>query len=207
MDSSKPPTQVAGELTRLLATLKAGDSSAKHELFPVVYAELRALAQTVLEDERSNHTLQATALVHEAYLKLIDQKVATWQNRAQFFAIAAQAMRRILVDHARARKRLKRGGTLTRLAFSQDLATTVDPTLDVLAINDALERLATKSPVDARVVEMRFFGGLNESEIAAALAMSERTVRRHWNYAKAWLYRELNRGTTRVQAKTKQSTA
>lgn len=184
-------------MSRLLGTLKAGDAGAADRLFPAMYAELQALAQAALNDEGPGHTLGATALVHEAYLKLVDQRGVTWQNRAQFFSVAAQAMRRILVDHARGKNRDKRGGPATRrIELTEATALLPDREIDLVALDEALVRLAADEPLNARIVEMRFFAGLSVEEIAQMLSVTDRTVRRHWNYAKAWLYREISKGDT-----------
>lgn len=167
---------------------------------PLVYARLHALAETHLANERLGHTLQPTALVNEAYLKLVDQRVARWDNRAQFFAIAARAMRRILLDHARARGRQKRGGGLRRVPLdSIDTPSPAGPMdLDLVALDEAIGRLAAHDAPAARVVEMRFFAGMEVEAIAAVLGVSDRTVRRHWVYAKAWLARELAQGESGI---------
>lgn len=166
---------------------------AADDLLPAVYGELRAMAQSLLAEERPDHTLQATALVHEAYLKLADQSGAKWQDEAHFFATAAQAMRRILVDHARGKARMKRGGGLERRVLLSDVCRVALPRdIDLLALDEALESLAAGDPMDARIVEMRFFAGMRVREIANVLGVTEKTVQRHWNYAKAWLHRALD---------------
>jgi len=180
-----------GDITVHLERVSRGEPGAVDRLLPSVYDELRALAQSQLERERAGHTLQATALVHEAYMKLVDQRDVRWQGRAHFFALAAQAMRRILVDHARAAKAVKRGGGAQRLDVTQIDAEAPASGVDVLALDEAMERLAAAEPEAARVVEMKFFGGASEPEIASVLNISDRTVRRHWTYARAWLFREL----------------
>jgi RNA polymerase sigma factor (TIGR02999 family) len=169
-----------------------GDSRAADQLLPMVYDRLRALAQELMQQERPGHTLQATALVHEAYLKLVDQQRAQWQDRAHFFAVAAQAIRRILVDHARGHGRAKRGSGRAKLTLNEELAATYDEVVDVVALDDALAQLAEGHPQHARITEMRFFAGLTIEESAAVLGMSTRTVDRHWRYARAWLYRALS---------------
>ena len=158
---------------------------------PKVLGSLRKKAE-LMKQERSDHTLQPTALVHEAYLKLVDQTRARWEDRAHFFSVAAQALRRILVDHARRRARGKRGGGRSRLQLEGGMAATYDRTIDVLALDEALDRLAAQDAQRARVVELRFFGGLKCDEAAAVLATSTRSVERQWRYARAWLYRELS---------------
>jgi RNA polymerase sigma factor (TIGR02999 family) len=162
---------------------------------PLVYDELRALAESYLRQERPNHTLQATALVHEAYLRLIDQRDVRWKNRAHFFAVAAQAIRRILVDHARGHRRAKRGGDRQRMRLDEDLALLQDRDLDLLTLDEALEKLACLHERQARIVELRFFGGLSLSDVAAFLGVSPRTVDGDWSMARAWLRRELRKGS------------
>ena len=194
---SRSPQQ---DVTQVLTAVSAGEHGAVDELFPVVYDELRALAGHYLRRERCDHTLQTTALVHEAYLKLVNQHEAKWRDRAHFFAIAAQAIRRVLVDHARTRKRRKRGGGRGEVSLS--IATPIfhDHDVNLEALDEALDRLEKSTPLEARIVELRFFAELTEQEIAEVLGISDRTVRRHWNYAKAWLFREIKKGDTRAQA-------
>ncbi len=163
------------------------------QLVPQVYAELRRLASSYLRRERPNHTLQATALVHEAFLKLVDQRAVRWQNRAHFFGIAAQAMRRILVDHARAHAAGKRGSGERHLSLDETLIVTGAPDFDLLALDEVLTRLAALDPQQSRVVELRFFGGLTMEETAEVMDISPATVGREWTLAKAWLYAELQR--------------
>ena len=181
-----------GEVTRLLDEIGAHQDGAVDRLYPLVYDELRRLAQTALRRETPGHTLQATALVHEAYLKLVDQTATRWHDRAHFFAIAAQAIRRILVDHARGRQRQKRGGGWDRLdpAALLNLPARA-PATDLLALEEALLKLGRDHPEKVSVVEMRFYAGLSLAEIAAVLGVTTRTVDRHWQFARAWLYREL----------------
>jgi RNA polymerase sigma-70 factor (ECF subfamily) len=181
-----------GEITVLLAEMKRGNSEALPKLVPLLYDELRKLAGHFLREERPGHTLQPTALVHEAYLKLAGQR-AGFENRAQFMAVAAQAMRRILVDYARQRVAAKRGGGVALTDI--DLATvgaTVEQSQELLSIDEALEKLTAIDPQQARVVEMRYFGGLTVEETAAALAIAPRTVKREWAMAKAWLRVEIS---------------
>ena len=185
-------------VTQVLVAVRDRQAGAVDRLLPVVYDELRALAQRFLRREKRNHTLQPTALVHEAYLRLIDQREAKWQDRAHFCAIAAQAIRRVLIDHARARKRQKRGGDRVRVTLSAATPIFVGKDTDLLALDEALERLAETEPLGARIVEMRFFGELTVEEVAEVLDMSDRSVRRHWKYAKAWLFREIKKGDTQV---------
>jgi RNA polymerase sigma factor (TIGR02999 family) len=191
------PTHPHADLTAVLAAASAGNQAALAGVLPLVYDELRALADEHLRRERAGHTLQATALVHEAYLRLVGQHQADWRNRAHFLALAAQAMRRILVDHARARAREKRGGGAPVISLDESAAEVGAPGAsdasgaDLLAVDDALARLARLDPDAARVVEMRFFAGLDGAQAAAVMGVSERTVWRHWRFARAWLYREL----------------
>ena len=181
------------EVTRLLQQWTEGRQDALDQLVPQVYAELRRLASSYLRRERPNHTLQATALVHEAFLKLIDQRAVRWQNRAHFFGIAAQAMRRILVDHARAHAAGKRGAGDRHVSLDETVVVTGAPDYDLLALDEVLTRLATIDPQQSRVVELRFFGGLTLEETAEVMQISPATVGREWTLAKAWLYAELQR--------------
>ncbi len=180
------------DVTCILQEWGAGKSDAHERLMPLVYSELRRLARHYLQKERSGHTLQPTALVHEAYLRLIDQTRVTWQNRAHFYGVAAQMMRRILVDHARAHTAEKRGGDMMRFTLDEaQLHTQQQKHVDLLALDEALQRLAKIDVRKSRVVEMRFFGGLKENEIAECLNVSTKTVTREWKIAKLWLYHEL----------------
>jgi len=178
-------------ITRLLAEWSCGDSNALEKLLPIVYAELRRVARRELRRERNDHTLQPTALVNELYLRLVQQRSASWENRAQFFAVAAQLMRRILVDHARAQAAAKRGGSSPRLSLSEAGEVGIEPELEVLAVDRALTRLAKLDATQARVVELRYFSGLTVEETAHVLGTSPRTVKREWRLAKAWLYDQL----------------
>ena len=182
------------EITRLLREWQGGSKAALEQLIPVVYDELHTLASRYLSRERSNHTLQATALVNEAYVKLAGQRAVDWQNRAHFFGIAAQLMRRILVDRARHVGRSKRGGDVPKLSIDdlEPRAPTpaVDP-VDAFALDRALSRLEAIDPQQGRIVELRFFGGLTIQETAEVMALSAGTVKRDWAVARAWLYREL----------------
>ena len=190
-DSSAPPPDV----TPLLLAWGNGDESAGEQLLPLVYAELHRQAARAMRREGDEHTLQATALVHEAYLRLVDQRRVEWRNRAQFFGVAAQTMRRILVDHARGQHAAKRGGGMQQITLSdanQPAAPDSDNSVDVLALHEALERLAALDPDQARLVELRYFGGLNIEETADALGVSPATVKREWAVARAWLRRELS---------------
>ena len=161
------------------------------ELLPLVYKELRRLAAFYLRQERSDHTLQATALVHEAYLRLVDQKNISWQNRSQFFAMAAQMMRRILVDYAKSHHRQKRGGHQHKISLDEALTLSQERAANLIALDDTLKRLAQLYPRKSQVVELRYFGGLSVEEAAEVLGISKPTVMRDWDFAKAWLYQEL----------------
>jgi RNA polymerase sigma factor (TIGR02999 family) len=180
------------DVTGLLLQWSHGDGEALERLLPVIYEECRRIAARQLRRERADHTLDPTALVHELYLRLVDQRRTTWENRAQFFGISACLMRRILVDHARARHAAKRGGTaiFVSLDAAGDTAA-ASAALDVLAIDEALERLAVQDADQLRIVELRFFAGLTVEETAHVLGRSARTVKREWRLARAWLYREL----------------
>lgn len=190
-----PVTTPRADVTQLLQQWSLGREDALERLLPEIYAELRRLAASYLRDERRDHTLQPSALVHEAYLKLVDQRAVQWQNRAHFFGIAAQAMRRILVDHARAHGADKRGSGQRAVPLDESLAVGAMPDLDLLALHEALSRLAAIDPQQARVVELRFFGGLTMEETAEAMRISPATVGREWVLAKAWLFAELSRTT------------
>lgn len=190
----------SSDVTRLLLRWSDGDAEALGQLIPLIYAELKRIASNQLRRERPEHTLAPTALVHELYLRLVDQRGATWQNRAHFFGLAAQMMRRILVDHARAQQAEKRGGSITRVSLEEALDGSwpgphgPDPAAaDVLAIDEALERLAQMDGEQGRIVELRFFAGLSVEETAHVLKRSPRTIKREWRLAKAWLHRELRR--------------
>jgi RNA polymerase sigma-70 factor (ECF subfamily) len=184
------------DVTRLLDAVSTGQCQPTDDLLQTVYEELRALAEHFLHTERPDHTLQATALVHEAYLRLVDQRNVRWQNRAHFIAIAAQAMRRVLVDHARGQLAQKRGSR-KRVLLSDVTPIASLRDVDLLALDEALHRLEQIEPLDARIVEMRALGGLTVQEVAEVVKVDEKTVRRHWNYATAWLYRELTKGDSR----------
>lgn len=179
------------EITRLLKAWSGGDSSALDRLAGQVYGELRVMARRYMKNERPGHTLQTTALVHEVYLRLVDETQVEWRDRAQFFAMAAQMMRRILVDAARARKAQKRGGMAVKVNFEETAVLSAAPGPSVLALDEALTSFSQVAPRQAKVVELRYFGGLTEEEIVAALHISPRTVRRDWDLARAWLLREL----------------
>src|SRR5215471_3787641 len=181
------------EVTRLLRAWRDGDEEALNALLPVVHEELRRIAQRCLRNERKNHSVQATALVNEAFLRLVDVRHVNWQNRAHFLALSARLMRRVLVDLARARLADKRGGGSIRVALDESVAAR-EPDTDVARLDDALGSLAAIDPRKARVVELRFFGGLSAEETATALDISSKTVIRDWEFARAWLQRELTRG-------------
>lgn len=179
------------DVTQLLINWSEGDQQALERLMPLVYSELRRLASNYLRRERAGHTLQPTALVNEAYLKLIDQRNAKWQNRAQFFGISAQLMRRILVDHARQHQAAKRGGDAQRVSITDVEPVAQQAPVDLLALNEALDELATMDPQQGRIVELKFFGGLSIEETAEVLGISHATVERDWKSARAWLRRKL----------------
>ncbi len=184
-------TSSRAEVTQLLQEWCVGRQDALEELLPAIYGELRQLAASYLRRERRDHTLQATALVHEAFVKLVDQREVRWQNRAHFFGIAAQVMRRILVDHARAHAASKRGSGERPLSLDEALVVAPASDIDFLALDEALTRLAALDPQQSKVVELRFFGGLTIDETAEVLHISPATVGREWTLAKAWLYAEL----------------
>ena len=180
------------DVTSLLVASSKGDQEALNQLLPLVYDELRRLADRYLHRERADHTLQATALVHEAYLRLIDQRVS-WANRAHFFGVAAEMMRRILIDHARSRQAAKRGSAGIKLSLDDVLEITDERAADLIALDEALKALAEFDAQKARIVELRFFGGLSIEETAAVLGLGTATITRQWRLAKAWLYHELSR--------------
>lgn len=182
------------QVTQVLIDWSHGDKHAADRLLPLIYDELRQIARGYLQRERADHTLQATGLVHEAYLRLVDQKTAaSWQSRAHFFGVAASVMRRILIDHARRHRAEKRGGQWAKVELEDALASTLPRSLDLLALDEALVRLAAADPRASQIVELRFFGGLTNEESAEVLDVSERTIKREWRRAKAWLHRELAR--------------
>ena len=183
--------EIPQNVTQLLLGWGKGDKEALDQLVPIVYEELRRQAARYLHRERVGHTLQTTALIHEAYLRLIDQKNVQWENRAQFFGIAAQLMRRILVDHARTKKRAKRGGSDIRVSLGEANALARVQDLDVVALHEALERLEQIDEQQSKIVELRFFSGLTVEETAEVLNISPATVKRDWSMAKAWLHREI----------------
>jgi len=184
----------AAEITGILSRWSQGDEHALDSLTPLVYRDLRRIAARLLRDERSGHTLQPTALVNEAYLKLAGQAKVQWQNRTHFFAVAARAMRQILVDHARGHLRAKRGGGESVLPLDEGMLFAPERSADLLALDEALHRLAAIDPRKTKVVELRFFAGLDNEEIAEVLQISPNTVMRDWNMAKAWLRREMEKG-------------
>jgi len=178
-------------ITQLLLAWSDGDQAALEKLTPLVYAELHRLAKGFMFGERPGHTLQTTALINEAYLRLIDWKNVRWQSRAHFFGVAAQVMRRILVDFARSRNYARRGGGTQRVSLDEAITIHEDRSAELIALDDALKSLAEIDPRKSQVVELRFFGGLSAEEIAEVLKVSLRTVEREWSLARAWLYREL----------------
>lgn len=182
-----------GDITALLRKWSGGNASAVDELTPLVYAELRKLAHRQLQRERAGHTMQSSDLVHEAWLRLVDQKQANWQDRVHFCAVSGRIIRRILVDHARAKHREKRGGGAQVVVLDEALDAHESRGLDIIALDDALDELAKLDPLQSQVVELRFFTGLSIDETAAALNLSKATVNRYWVTARAWLLRELSR--------------
>lgn len=178
-------------LTELLHQWTRGDQVARDALVPLVYDELRKVARRCLVGQRPDHTLQSTALVHEAYIRLFSHDSVRWDDRVHFFAVAAQLMRRILVDHARAHNAAKRGGNSLTVTLDEHVAKAGERPLDVLLLDDALKELAQMNPQQARIVEMRFFAGLSIEETAQVMGIAPATVKRHWAVARAWLYREL----------------
>lgn len=185
--SSREPSEV----TRLLVDWSQGHAEALEQLVPLVYHELRKLAASLLRSERTDHTLQPTALIHEAYLRLVDQEMPSWQSRAHFFGVASRLMRQILVDHARRRDAGRRGGSAQKVLFEDALVFTDDQTQELLALDDALEKLEEFDERKCRIIEMRSFGGMSIEETAAAIGFSIPTVKREIRLAKAWLLREL----------------
>lgn len=188
MDLQSPP-----DITKMLIELTDGNKEVVNEILPLIYAELRKLAGSYLRKERGNHTLQPTALVHEAYMKLIDQRQVKWQNRSHFIGIAAQVMRRILMDYARKHKAEKRGGEGENISLEEEFVIVEgDRSHALLALDEALDNLAKIDETKAKIVELRYFGGLSVEETAEALGVSEITVKRHWRMAKAWLYGQVS---------------
>ena len=181
----------SGNITQLLQDYQSGNKDALDAMFPLVYDELRRLAASRLRNERDDHTLQATALVHEAYLRLIEQHSQTWQNRAHFFGLAAEMMRRILINHAVKRNADKRFGNQTRLALDEMIDFTQGHDVNLIRLDESLTTLAEFDPKQAKIVELKFFGGLTNEEIAEVLNISDSTVKREWRVAKAWLHEQL----------------
>ena len=188
MKKNPPPQH---HITELLAEWSDGNQSALDELYPLVYEELHRLARRYMSRERKGHTLQTTALINEAYVRLVDQRNVRWANRSHFFAISAQIMRRILIDHARRHAYAKRGGGAQQVSLDEAAIVTPDQSLDLIRLDEALNSLSQMDPRRGQVVELRFFGGLNNEEIAGVLKVSENTVTRDWNMARAWLYQQL----------------
>jgi RNA polymerase sigma factor (TIGR02999 family) len=188
----------ARDVTQLLVSWSQGDQAALEQLMPLVYSELRRLASSYLRRERSNHTLQSTALVHEAFMRLVNQRDVHWRNRAHFYAIAAQMIRRILVDYARSQHTEKRGSGAVKLALDEAVAAPRESglDLDLLALNRALDQLSHLDARQSRIVELRFFAGLSIEETAEVMNLSAATIKREWNTARAWLFREMTRNQT-----------
>jgi RNA polymerase sigma factor (TIGR02999 family) len=187
------PRPSAEGVTDLLQAWSQGNEAALERLIPIVHLELRRLARRQMRRERDGHTLQTTALVNEVYVRLVDLSRVRWQDRTHFFAMSSRLMRRVLVDHARSRRYLKRGGGTVRVTLNPELALATGRGTDLVALDDALTELAKKDPRKSRVVELRFFGGLSVAETAETLGISEETVMRDWRMAKAWLHKELSR--------------
>jgi len=190
MAPTEPPPH---DVTALLKRYSNGDQDALSQLIPQIYNELRRLASFYLQSERVDHTLQTTALVHEAYLRLVDQKQVEWSNRNHFFGVAAQMMRRILVDHARKHVSLKRGGSFSRISLEQAAVFSRERPRELIAVDELLTRLASLDPQGSRIVELRFFAGLSLEETAEVTGLSTATVRREWSAVKAWLTREIRK--------------
>ena len=190
---SEMAAETKNELTELLHRWSGGDAAALEELTPVIYAELHRIAKSYMRRERENHTLQTSALVNEAYVRLIDWKTARWENRAHFFGVSAQLMRRILVDFARKRPKLE-DKIINHVSLDEAFTVTTEKDADIVALDEALNELAAFDERKAKIVELKFFGGLSVDETAEVLKISGVTVMREWNKAKAWLYRELNQG-------------
>jgi len=186
-----PERRQPSDVTRLLVDWSNGDVQARDKLMSVVYDELRRMARRYMSSENPGHTLQPTALVHDAYLRLVDQSLVKWQNRAHFFGVAAQVIRHVLVDHARERHALKRGGASFKVTLTEDVIAAEQVDLDLVGLDDALQRLTALDSRQGRIVELRFFGGLSIEETAAVLNVSPATVKREWIMARAWLNREL----------------
>ena len=189
-------TSASHEVTQLLLAWSAGDQAALEQLMPLVYAELHRQAKRYMRNERAGHTLQTTAILNEAYLRLVDNTKPVWQGRSHFIAAAAQLMRRIMVDHARERHSLKRGGGALKVTLDEAALVTETRSEELLALDEALENLAAQDPRKSQIVELRYFGGLTVEETAEFLKLSQRTVEREWTMAKAWLYRALSEEET-----------
>ena len=187
----KDPPRQEHEITQLLAAWRDGNQAALDELYPLVYDELHRLARRYMSRERKGHTLQTTALINEAYVRLVDQRNVQWANRSHFFAISAQIMRRILIDHARRHAYAKRGGGALQVSLDETATMTQGDFSEFIRLDEALKSLAELDPRRSQVVELRYFGGLNNEEIAGVLKISENTVIRDWNMARAWLHRQL----------------
>jgi RNA polymerase sigma factor (TIGR02999 family) len=187
-------TPSSQEVTRLLLAWRDGDQEALEQLTPLVYGELRRMAHRFMRRERPDHTLQSSALVNEAYIRLIDCHQVDWQNRAHFFGIAAQMMRQILIDHARRHTRARRGGGLREVSFEETAVVSVERAAELIALDDALTALAAFDLSKSRIVELRFFGGLTNEEVGEVMGMSLRTIEREWRKAKAWLRRAISKG-------------
>ena len=187
-------TESTNDVSNLLRAWGGGDEGARDQLVPLVYGELRRLAASYLRRERQNHTLQPTALVNEIFIKLLGRRRVAWNNRAQFFGIAARVMRQVLVDHAREHHAAKRQGTALRVPFDDRIGATGPPDCELLLLDQALVELARQDERQAQIVELRYFGGLSESEVAIALSLSRTTVTREWQVARAWMYRRLTAG-------------
>jgi RNA polymerase sigma factor (TIGR02999 family) len=191
-NACNPESGSRADVTQLLVRWREGDAEAPERLMPLVYEELRRRAREYLRRERGDHTLQATALVHEAYLRMVDDKSVTWEGRAHFYGIAARVMRRILVDHARSHNTQKRGGLAPKFSLEEAQALPCEGTTDILALDGVLQNFAKSYPRKSEVVELKFFGGLETKEISEVLRISEKTVLRDWNFAKLWLCRALS---------------
>jgi RNA polymerase sigma factor (TIGR02999 family) len=187
----KNPPRQQNQISQLLAEWSDGNQSALDELYPLVYEELHRLARRYMSREKKGHTLQTTALINEAYVRLVDQRNVHWANRSHFFAISAQIMRRILIDHARRHAYAKRGGGAHQVSLEEAATITPERGLDLVRLDEALKSLAALDPRRSQVVELRYFGGLSNEEIAGVLKISENTVTRDWNMARAWLYQQL----------------
>ena len=192
-ESPRLSENAADNVTKLLIDLSNGDRDAVDILLPVIYDELRKLAANYLRRERPDHTLQPTALVHEAYLRLVDQTRVNWQNRAHFFGVAAQIMRRLLVDHARKHNAEKRGQDFQKLSLDENIDRAVERSAELIALDDALKALAAFDEQKARMVELRYFGGLSLEETADVMGVTPTTIKRHWRFARAWLYGEMRK--------------